>query len=82
MLLLEEAGTVDWEVDVGRRARAWEHPHREFVRGRPGSARRPGQPPSPAQLCVTPLAREHAVARRRSASSADGSSAGAITAGA
>ncbi|MHB1469328.1 MAG: hypothetical protein ACYCX7_09240 [Solirubrobacteraceae bacterium] len=55
-LLLEDADMVDWEVDADGRA-IEDHPHREPLRGRPSWARRPGQPPSPAQLCLSPLPR-------------------------
>jgi hypothetical protein len=63
-LLLEDTETVDWEVDADGRAIVLDHPHREPLRGRPSWARRPGQPPSPAQVCVSPVAR-HAAARRQ-----------------
>ncbi|HEY1688174.1 MAG TPA: hypothetical protein VGF95_04855 [Solirubrobacteraceae bacterium] len=57
-LLLEDDDCVDWEVDPNELEGMEEgHPHREPLRGRPSHARRAGQPPSPAQVCLCPIGR-------------------------
>lgn len=61
-LLLESDEPVDWEVDEDEQAAHTAHPHREPLRGRPSHARRAGQPPSPAQVCICPITRPSHVA--------------------
>lgn len=57
-LLLEDDDCVDWEVDSDELEGMQEgHPHREPLRGRPSYARREGQPPSHAQVCLCPIGR-------------------------
>jgi hypothetical protein len=59
-LWLEDDYDVDWEVDQDQRS-ALDHPHRAALRRgvieKRLARRRPGQPDTPAQVCVSPVAR-------------------------
>jgi hypothetical protein len=78
-LLLEDDYDVDWEVGQDQLGHV-SHPHRAPLRA--GFARRrPGQPPAPAQACLSPVASaEHAHhgarARRADARASDGRGTG------
>jgi len=57
-LLLEDDYDVDWEVDQEERFEV-DHPHRAALRrgavAERLAHRRPGQPQTPAQVCISPV---------------------------
>lgn len=55
LLIVENDHDIDWEVDQEIAGVA--HPHRERLRPawRAQQRRRGGSPPSPAQICLTPV---------------------------
>jgi hypothetical protein len=72
-LLLEDDHDVDWEVDQDERRHA-PHPHRAPLR-RGCARRRPGEPPAPPHVCISPVGRVAPAPPRARARRADTSAA-------